>query len=170
MRSGERVALADLYDRHAGLLVGLAGYLLRDQRDAEDLVHDVFLEAWQRSSEYDARRGSVRTWLSLRTRSRAIDRLRSLARARHHGLLGGGESPVGRFPPPDQDVDRAHVARAIAGLTPGQREVVDLCYFHGLSCTEVAERVDVPHGTVKSRLAAAMTALRKELAAGPENR
>ena len=84
--AGDHSALTQLYDRHAPVMLGVATRVLGSRRDAEDLLHDVFLEAWQKAASFDATRGSVKTWLLLRVRSRAIDRLRVLAKARAHGM------------------------------------------------------------------------------------
>src|SRR6266700_4327783 len=77
---GDRQALAALYDRHAGILLALATRLLRDRPQAEELLHDVFLEAWHHARDFDPARGSVRAWLVTRTRSRAFDRRSARAR------------------------------------------------------------------------------------------
>ena len=71
---GDREALATLYDRHAALLLALATRLLRDRAQAEELLHDVFLEAWHHARDFDPTRGSVRAWLVTRMRSRSLDR------------------------------------------------------------------------------------------------
>src|SRR5262245_31670591 len=72
--NGDRGALAQLYDRYAGLLVAIGQRLLGDARESEDLLHDVFLEVWRQAAAYDVTRGTVRTWLVMRLRSRAFDR------------------------------------------------------------------------------------------------
>src|SRR5262245_53600870 len=84
MATGSTEALAALYDSHAAPMFALAQRVLGDRRDAEDLVHDVFLEAWRRASAYDPARGSVRSWLLVRVRSRALDRRRALEVAQRH--------------------------------------------------------------------------------------
>src|SRR5215475_8033782 len=73
MAAGDRRALATLYERHCALLLGLAMRIVREKREAEDLLHDVFLEAWRTASDFDPKRGRVRTWLAIRMRSRALD-------------------------------------------------------------------------------------------------
>ena len=77
---GNRDALGELYDRFAPSMLAVALRMLGSSREAEDVVQDVFLEAWQRAAHYDRARGTVRTWLMLRLRSRTLDRLRSTAR------------------------------------------------------------------------------------------
>jgi RNA polymerase sigma-70 factor (ECF subfamily) len=164
--AGDERALADLYDRHVAALLGVALRILKSRQDAEDLVHDVFVEAWQRARDFDASRGSVRSWLLVRTRSRAVDRLRSLEAARRRGLLARAElQPVDASAAPVWDgADRARAKRALDALPEAQRTLVELAYFEGLTCSEMAERCGIPIGTVKSRLSAGMAKLRKEFA------
>ncbi len=133
---------------------------MRTRRDAEDLLHDVFLEVWQKAKDFDADRGTVRTWLLLRVRSRAIDRIRMLTTARNHAMIKSDPEPTGDEP--SQAAERNLTRQALTGLSEIQRTVVELSYFEGLSCREIAERCRIPVGTVKSRLAAALTKLRQE--------
>jgi DNA-directed RNA polymerase specialized sigma24 family protein len=91
MARGDRVALSTLYFRHAARLLALALQILKDRGEAEDTIHDVFLEAWQKAASYSEQRGTVGAWLSLRARSRAIDRRRSVPRARAVSLEAWGQ-------------------------------------------------------------------------------
>lgn len=165
LRGGDADALGALYDRHAPALLGVALRILRSSRDAEDLVHDVFVEAWRRADGYDPERGAVRAWLLVRTRSRAIDRHRALAAARQH--LERERVQANPLAATDDDpsrlADHRRAVRALDRLTPTQRQVVELAYFEGLSCSDVAGRCNIPVGTVKSRLSAALAKLRSEL-------
>lgn len=157
---GDRGALAALYARHGALLLGLALRIVRERREAEDLLHDVFLEVWRAAKDFDPNRGRVRTWLAVRMRSRALDHQKSARVARNAGDAGleaivderEGSSP-----------DHARVRAALAELTGEQRRCLELAYFEGLSCSEIAERIDVPLGTVKSRIAAGLGRLREKL-------
>ncbi|MEE2829687.1 MAG: sigma-70 family RNA polymerase sigma factor, partial [Myxococcota bacterium] len=88
MARGDQGAVEVLYDLHAPLMLGVATKMLKDRNAAEDLVHDVFLEAWRSAAGYRADRGSVKTWLMVRLRSRALDRLRS------HEVSRRSDSPV----------------------------------------------------------------------------
>ena len=159
VKAGSRPALAALYDRHAPSMLGVALRILGDRVDAEDLVHDVFLEAWNKAATHDASRGSVRAWLLMRVRSRGIDRVRSLSTARKHGMAQRAAPPP---PVPDHGAspDHRRAREAVAQLSEVQRVVLEAVYFQGLSCQEVADREGIPIGTAKSRLAAALTRLR----------
>lgn len=163
---GETDALSALYDRHAGVLIGVAYRLMGSRQDAEDLVHDVFVEAWGRAQDFDSRRGSVRRWLLVRLRSRAIDRLRNLATLeRHRWRIGSDPSDaLARMDAPDmRRVDSERVEAVLQTLPDEQKVLVELAYFEGLSNGELAARVGIPIGTVKSRLFAAMDKLRRGL-------
>jgi len=169
MACGDGEALSELYDRFDSLLMAVALRLLHNRAMAEDLVHDVFLEAWRAAGTYDRGRGTVKTWLLVRLRSRALDRLRSAAVSRQvdHGGVD--------LPEPERDRraddpgllhDRLRLRRVVSELPPDQREVIELAYFEGLSGSEIAVRLGVPLGTVKSRTAAGLGRLRETLAEG----
>ena len=162
-RRGDRDAFGELYDLFSPVCLGVAVRLLRDRREAEDLVHDVFLEAWQRVRDYDESRGSVRTWLLLRLRSRAFDRL---GRAGARRIVALPEGHVASAPDVMDPTDALAVRVALAGLDPSVREAIEGTYFDGLTAREIAERVGVPIGTVKSRLARGLGALGVELSEG----
>lgn len=159
---GERAALGTLYDKYATFLMSLAMRIVRDRREAEDLLHDVFLEVWRSAVDYDPARGRVRTWLAIRMRSRALDRQKSARVSRQ----SGDDSVLERVAVEggvDLGPDQARVRTALGSLSPDQRRVVELAYFEGQSCSEIAGALSVPIGTVKSRMAAAMAKLRTEL-------
>lgn len=158
-------ALAQLYDRHAAQMLAVAMRILKARRDAEDLVHDVFLEVWRKAGDFDSSRGTVRSWILMRVRSRAIDRLRSLMKAREHLLVeDGNETEYAQpGPGPDQMTEWRNARMAVDGLSEPQRKVILLSYFGGFTCREIAERCQIPVGTVKSRLSAAISNLRGAL-------
>jgi RNA polymerase sigma-70 factor, ECF subfamily len=160
MAAGDRAALDTLYERHASLLLGLALRIVRERREAEDLLHDVFLEAWRTAKDFDPKRGRVRTWLAIRMRSRALD-LQKSARVSRNAGDGGLELLVDEGS--SASPDHGRVRRALAELATDQRRVLELAYFEGLSCTEIAARVAIPVGTVKSRIAAGLDRLRSRL-------
>jgi RNA polymerase sigma-70 factor (ECF subfamily) len=142
--------------------------MLGTRAEAEELVHDIFVELWRRAAQYDPARGSVITWVITVARSRAIDALRS--RARHPT---GAPPAVERSAPdterPDRQVarraDAIAVSSALRALPVEQRQALELAYFDGLSQSEIAASLGIPLGTVKSRTIAAMRVLRAALAA-----
>ena len=165
---GDRDCLAGLYDRYSPALLAIGRRILGDRREAEDLLHDVFLEVWRQASDYDEARGSVRAWLLMRMRSRALDRRKAAVFSRRADLP---PSDSVAEPPASEDpalgADRDVVRRALASLPNEQRLVLELGYFEGLSSSEIAERVSAPIGTVKSRVAAALSKLRAGIVGEP---
>jgi RNA polymerase sigma-70 factor (ECF subfamily) len=160
---GDRDCLAALYDRYAPACLAIGRRILGDRREAEDLLHDVFLEAWRQAGDYDQGRGTVRSWLLMRMRSRALDRRKAASFARRADLPTGdsiSESAPLPLEDPTLGPDRSAVRLALAQLPAEQRQVLELGYFEGLSSSEIAERVRAPIGTVKSRVAAALAKLR----------
>jgi RNA polymerase sigma-70 factor (ECF subfamily) len=158
---GDRNALAALYDRHAGVLLALATRLLGDRPQAEELLHDVFLEAWHHARDFDPARGSVRAWLVTRTRSRAFDR--RAARQRHGRLAAEAAREQGDHTSPDvaAPIDGARVRQQVRRLPAELVTVLELAYFEGMSFSEIGETLQIPLGTVKSRMARALSALRE---------
>jgi RNA polymerase sigma-70 factor (ECF subfamily) len=162
MAGGDQTALAELYDRYAFLLLGIAIRIVRDRREAEDLLHDVFLEAWRSAKDFDPKRGRVRTWLTIRMRSRALDLQKSARVSRNAG--DEGLDAVADQADASSAPDHARIRTVLGELPADQREVIELAYFQGLSCSEIATKVAIPIGTVKSRVAAALGKLRAALA------
>lgn len=160
---GERAALAALYDRFAPIMLALGQRILGNRLEAEDVLHDVFVDVWKRAGDYDPARGKVKTWLLLRMRSRSIDRKRLVWNKRTEGLPEREDSSRAAEPGQGAAADALRVRVAIGDLPPEQAQVVALGYFAGMSCSEMAEQLSVPIGTVKSRLAGAMRKLRARL-------
>jgi RNA polymerase sigma-70 factor, ECF subfamily len=169
MARGDHDALAELYDRHARPVYSLALRILQDRADAEDVVQEAFAQAWAQAARYDAQRGAVAAWLLTLARSRAIDRLRS-KRARPD--RSAGENAVvdvaDAAATPDlqllsaEQVDRVRVA--LRDLPALQRVTLELAYYEGLSHAEIAEQLEQPLGTVKTRIRQGMIRLREALA------
>ena len=159
---GDRAAMAALYDRYAPLLLAVASRIVGNRAQAEDLLHDVLLEAWHRAGEYDPARGTVRAWLVTRVRSRALDERMGAARRAElvRSKLAGLEPTVAR-PAEISSADGHHLRREVAGLPRDLEVVIDLAYFEGLSAVEIGHKLGIPSGTVKSRLARAMSLLRR---------
>jgi len=168
MAQGDGDALAALYDRHAGPVYSLAVRILRDTRDAEDIVQDVFTQAWRQASRYTSTRGAVVAWLLTLARSRAIDRLRA-RRVRPEGASNDAAAiPLIDASPPieHQLLSAEQVARVRAALDDLpllQRVAIELAFFEGLSHVQIADRLEQPLGTVKTRIRLAMGKLREML-------
>ena len=160
---GEREALGHLYDRHAGLLLALAIRILGDRTQAEDLLHDVVLEAWHHARDFDPARGSVRAWLVTRMRSRALDRRASASRQVKLAAQVGRDGDARAVDVLAARPDRDRIRRQLLGMPGELTEVVELAYFDDLSFSDIATRLGIPIGTVKSRMARALSLLRTRL-------
>jgi RNA polymerase sigma-70 factor (ECF subfamily) len=167
--SGDQGAAAVLYDRHARPLYSLILRILGDETEAEDVLQEVFVQAFRQAGRYDASRGVVAAWLLMMARSRAIDRLRA-RRSRVEGRTG--EVQVLNDVPDAQpdvasallDEERTRLVReALAELPLLQRMAIELAYYEGLSHTEIAERLEQPLGTVKTRIRLGLLKLRDVL-------
>jgi RNA polymerase sigma-70 factor, ECF subfamily len=159
IQSGDKEALGTVYDRHAPSLYAVAVRMLGAEREAEDLLHDVFLEAWQHAREYDPSKGSVYTWLIVRLRSRALDRLGRAEARRARSLEETPESLDLALDGSAGALDGIAVRRALGQVDANVRQVLELTFFDGFTAREIAEQLAVPVGTVKSRLARGLNAL-----------
>lgn len=165
---GSEAALARLYDRYSGLLFSLILAILKDSRDAEEVLQEVFLQVWRRADRYDPSRGSAYKWLVTLARTRSIDRTRSKNFARHREARSGDEAldrtaDTSRASQLDAVLilERAEVVRGIlAKLPPEQQRVLRLGYFLGHTQTEIARTLELPLGTVKSRMRLGLIAMR----------
>ena len=165
---GDQSALAELYDRHARPIYSLALRILREQSDAEDIVQEVFAQAWNQAARFDTSRGAVAAWLLMMARSRAIDRLRA---RRSRPETASDAEAVERMPDAAvrQDLQLLSseqvgmLKTALNGLPAPQREALELAYYEGLTHTEIADRLSEPLGTVKTRIRQAVIRLREAL-------
>jgi RNA polymerase sigma-70 factor (ECF subfamily) len=166
---GDTEALARLYDESVSMLYGLAFRILGNPEDAEEAIVDVFEQVWQKAKTFNPERGSVWRWLSMITRSRALDRLRaaSAQRKHEHATLADIGDVTTRDPWPDEASmfrqQQSIVREALSGLPREQREALELAYFSGLSHKEIAVALSLPLGTIKSRIRMAMEKLRYAL-------
>jgi len=163
LAAGDERALSDVFDRLAPSVYSGALRVLGNGSAAQDVVQDVFVELWGHPDRYDPAAGSLRTYLIVLARHRAVDLLRSelrrVARQERHYRLTPAKPPVSAS---DEVMaaETASVVRAAVQLLPdGQRRVVELAYFEGLTCREVARAMGIPEGTAKSRLRLAMAKL-----------
>jgi len=140
--------------------------IVRERGDADDVLQEVFWEAWQAADGYDPDRGSPEAWIVMRARTRAIDRIRSVRR-RSETFVAPVDETLAPAPvqpggdAADRAADRGLVTGALAKLPEVQREVIELAYYGGLTQTEIAERLRQPLGTVKTRMRIALERLRE---------
>lgn len=167
LAAGDDRALADVFDQLAPSVYGGALRVLGNGTAAQDVVQDVFVELWSHPERYDPAAGSLRTYLIVLARHRAVDLMRSelrrVARQERHYRLTPA-NPPGTASDEVMAAETASVVRAAVRLLPdGQRQVVELAYFEGLTCREVASAMGIPEGTAKSRLRLAMAKLESVL-------
>lgn len=163
---GDAEALGELYDRYAPLVFPVALRIMRARAEAEDVLHDAFVVVSERAAQYAPDRGTVSSWLVTLVRNLAIDRARRRDR-RGQLLQREAALDVAGTPSPEmlaqESATRARVRAALDALPEAQRETLLVAFFEGLSYPEIAERDGVPLGTIKSRAARAMTALKAAL-------
>ena len=166
---GDQAALATLYDRSSPQVYGLIFKILGNREAAEEVTLDVYTQVWRQAHAFDETRGTPGGWLMMLARTRAIDRFR--AGFAERGKLE--DLDVASFfssddPTPDQEVEeqqrRQSVRQAVATLSAEQQEVIALGYFYGLSQSEIADKLRLPLGTVKTRMRLGMIKLREVLA------
>jgi RNA polymerase sigma-70 factor (ECF subfamily) len=167
--AGDTVAIGLLYDRYAATLLPLTLRIVRDRAEAEDVLHDAFIAVSERAGQYSSDRGSVAAWLVTLARNLAIDRTR---RRDRRGTLAReviAHEPVAPPESPESQtadaLERTKIRRALATLPAAQRATLEVAFFEGLSYPEIAARENVPLGTIKSRAARALAALREALVA-----
>ncbi|MGH3022963.1 MAG: sigma-70 family RNA polymerase sigma factor [Gaiellaceae bacterium] len=159
---GDTEALRALYERYGSIVFGMAYRLLGDRQAAEECTQDVFVAVWRAAGAYDPERARVSSWMIAIARNRVVDIGRGrLARPvePYAELRQGDESPDAAELAAAADSSR-RIAAALAELPAAQREALTLAYFHGLSHSEIAERLVVPLGTVKGRIRLALDRLR----------
>jgi RNA polymerase sigma-70 factor (ECF subfamily) len=170
---GDETALAELYERIGRIAYGLAVRILRDERLAEDAVQEGFLTVWRTAVSFTAERAKASTWVLTLVHRRAVDLVRREERRRAEPL---GDDEPGAAAGQAEGVEevawlrfeRDRVQAALRELPDVQREAIELAYYGGFSQSELAERLGVPLGTIKSRMFAGLARLRELLDEGAE--
>ena len=160
-------AAAELYDRYAAQVYALARRIVRNDTDAEDVVQEVFSQAWRTAARYDRARGSVVGWLLMITRTRAIDKIRAReARPDTTHVIAPDTLAAVAVPDALEAAEQAAVVReALLSLPASQRTALELAYYEGLTQAEIAARLSEPLGTIKTRIRTALLSLRARLGA-----
>ena len=166
LQRNEREALAAAYDNYSGLAYALASRVLGAKSDAEDIVQESFLALWRQASRLDAKRG-LRSYLMTIVHNKAVDRLRQKGRRPEAVLNEDAPFKAAEAEEPEKVAEKASdaddVRAAIAGLSTEQRKAVELTYFLGMTINDAAAMLEVPVGTVKSRLRLALGHMRRRL-------
>jgi RNA polymerase sigma-70 factor (ECF subfamily) len=165
LKARDERALAQIYDRYGGALYALALRVTGDRGAAEEISVDTFWQLWQQADRFDGTQGSLQNWLFTIARSRAIDRVRArMARKRTTAEDPTDVTEAIRPEEAAELVERRRLVRdAMAGLSAEQRTALALAYYDGLSHSQIAERLQEPLGTVKTRIRQAMISLRRVL-------
>jgi RNA polymerase sigma-70 factor, ECF subfamily len=160
LRSGEPDAMAELYDRYSPLVYAVALRVLADTAAAEDVLQEVFMQLWRHPASFDARRGNLGPWLAVIARHRAIDMLR-----KRRPQTDLEDVVIAIDADLEGKADRARAAEkvraALHEMPDNQRKALEMAFFEGMTHTEIAAQTGEPLGTVKTRIRAALIALRR---------
>ena len=164
---GDREAFANLYDLVTPPVFGLIRRLVRDPSQSEEVTQEVMLEIWRNAARYDPGQGSAIGWILTIARRRAIDRVRSEQASRNRVEKVAPTQIEREHDHVSEEVlrssDRSAVSLALAGLGALQREAIELAFFGGLTQSEIAGRLEVPLGTIKTRIRDGMLRLQETL-------
>ncbi len=164
---GDREAYERLYDRFANSVFGLVRRVLRDPAQSEEVTQEVLIEVWRKAPSFDPTRGSAATWVMTLAHRRAVDRVRSAQAASERDTRVAVRDHQPAYDIVSETVERRleqeQVGRALGGLTTLQREAVTLAFYDGYTHVQVAELLDVPLGTVKTRIRDGLIRLRDTL-------
>lgn len=162
---GDEAALGQLYDRFGTTVYAVAFRITGQQVDAEEVTMEAFAQVWRDAVKFDPSRGSVPAWLCVIARTRALDLVRSHSRRQRLNESVAREPMEESSAIPDvlHDERRKAVNAALAELPDAQREAIELAYYQGLSQSEIAEQLQQPLGTIKTRMRAGMMKLREML-------
>jgi RNA polymerase sigma-70 factor, ECF subfamily len=158
-------ALAEAYRRHGGAVFALARRVLREAALAEEVVQEVFVRLWTTPERFDPDRGSLRSWLLAQAHGRAIDRLRSDNARRRREHLDAARTADAAYDVEHEAIDLAvadRVNEVMSTLPATERQAIELAYFEGYTYREVAELLDAPEGTIKSRIRAGLKRMRAD--------
>jgi RNA polymerase sigma-70 factor (ECF subfamily) len=160
IRSGDQSAMAALYDRYSSIVYSVALRVLGDTGAAEDVLQDVFIQLWRNPGLFDSSRGSLGAWLAVIARNRAIDALRKRRpESDIEDTVISVETDLA------SEADRARAAEKVrsvlSSMPASQRAALEMAYFEGLTHTEIAAKTGEPLGTIKTRIRAGLTTLRK---------
>lgn len=169
---GDRTALEALYDRHAGIVLGVCVKIMGEQAAAEDVLQETFWRVWQNASTYQSQRGSFTSWLFRIARNLAIDEYRR-GRNRPHTIIETSDAdPILEHMPdldmnvPEQaqaNLNAQQIRNALSSLPREQRQVIELAYFYGMTRQEIAEATGEALGTIHTRARLGLQKLRLEL-------
>ena len=164
IRAGDQHAMAELYNRYAKVVYGVALRVLQNAEAAEDVLQDVFLQLWRNPDAFDASRGTMAAWLAVISRHRSIDRLRQRRPETdiEECIIACGRDLSEET---ERNLVIEKVRQALAEMNPDHRTVLELAFFQGLTHTDIAQKTGEPLGTVKTRIRSGLQKLREKFAA-----
>jgi RNA polymerase sigma-70 factor (ECF subfamily) len=157
-RDARRFAL--VFDRFSGSLLGILYQMVRDEQQAQDLLQDVFLKIWNNASSYDEKKSRIFTWMLNIARNTAIDHLRSKQGKAEKNIRSIDQTSINKIALQPEYIG---LKKIVENLKEDQREIIDLAFFEGYSHSEIAEKLNIPLGTVKTRCRNAIRELRKSV-------
>lgn len=165
LKSHDQQAFGYLYDNYAGALNGVIYRMVENKELAEDILQEAFVKIWNNFSNYDTAKGRLFTWMLNITRNLTIDTLRSKGYKKQR-KISSDENSVSNVTDEGaraEKFDTIGIRKQLLSLKPEQRSIIDLAYFNGYTQDEIAKELSLPLGTVKTRMRAAITELRKLL-------
>ncbi len=163
LRSGSREGFNYLYKNYSNVLYGTILKIVHDEETAQDVMQEAFVKIWHNIGQYDSGKGRIYTWMLNICRNSAIDKLRSKGEIMKSKIQKGEDSVnnLQNTQTVEQRTDTIGLRSMVAGLKPEYHSIVELAYYKGYTLDEISKTLDVPLGTVKTRMRAAMQQLRQ---------
>jgi RNA polymerase sigma-70 factor (ECF subfamily) len=168
--TGDEVAFAELFRLLSPRVLGLVRRVVRDQAQAEEITQEVFVEVWRTAPRYEPSKGSAETWVTMLGHRRAVDRVRAEQARTERQTRVARQEPVTDTAPETHvmetlgaELDSRRVRAALDALTGLQREAIELAFYRGYTYPQVAKVLDVPLGTIKTRIRDGLIRLRSQL-------
>jgi RNA polymerase sigma-70 factor (ECF subfamily) len=164
LRSGSRDGFNYLYQNYSPVLYGTILRIVQDEETARDVLQEAFVKIWNNIGQYDAGKGRIYTWMLNISRNSAIDKLRSKGEIMKAKIQSGEDvvNNLGSTQRTEQQTDTIGLKNMVAALRPEYQAIVELAYYKGYTLDEISKTLDVPLGTVKTRMRAAMKQLREQ--------
>jgi RNA polymerase sigma-70 factor (ECF subfamily) len=164
LHSGSRDGFNYLYKSYSAVLYGVILNVVRDEETAQDVLQDAFVKIWNNIGRYDAGKGRIYTWMLNISRNAAIDKLRSRGEIMKSKIQPGADTvdKIGLSRKAEQQTDTIGLRNMVAGLRPEYQTIVELAYYKGYTLDEISKTLNVPLGTIKTRMRAAMQQLRQK--------
>ena len=164
LKQQSREAFNYLYDNYSAVLFGVINKVVNDEQTSQDVLQDVFVKVWNNISRYDASKGRIYTWMLNIARNAAIDKLRSKGEIMKNKIQSGQDivdSSVVKGMKTEMVTDTIGLKQVVDGLKPEYQTIVNMAYFKGYTLDEISKTLEIPLGTVKTRMRSAMQLLRE---------